>query len=83
VNPCSTCGGSLYPDFQIPMEIINPSYIVPLYLYWIIAPLANLGVSADYVIELELNHLFNNPVDFIFRVQNVKELIVLSITYII
>ncbi len=32
-NPCSTCGGSLYPDFQIPMEIINPSYIVPLYLY--------------------------------------------------
>ena len=33
VNPCSTCGGSLYPDFQIPMEIINPSYIVPLYLY--------------------------------------------------
>lgn len=33
VNPCSTCGGSLYPDFQIPMEIINPSYIVPLYFY--------------------------------------------------
>ena len=32
-NPCSTCGGSLYPDFQIPMEIINPSYIVLLYLY--------------------------------------------------
>ena len=32
-NPCSTCGGPLYPDFQIPMEIINPSYIVPLYLY--------------------------------------------------
>ena len=32
-NPCSTCSGSLYPDFQIPMEIINPSYIVPLYLY--------------------------------------------------
>lgn len=32
-NPCSTCGGPLCPDFQIPMEIINPSYIVPLYLY--------------------------------------------------
>ena len=72
-NPCSTCGGPLYPDFQIPMEIINPSYIVPLYLYWIIAPFAYLGVSADYVIESELNLFFNNPVDFIFSWVNISK----------
>jgi hypothetical protein len=72
-NPCSTCGGSLYPDFQIPMEIINPSYIVPLYLYWIIAPFAYLGVSADYVIESELNLFFNNPVDFISLEFNISK----------
>ena len=55
------------------MEIINPSYIVPLYFYWIIAPFAYLEVSADYVIESELNLFFNNPVDFISLEFNISK----------
>ena len=54
-----------FTKYQIPMENYQLLNVIPFHFYWIIAPFAILGVSADYVIELELNHPFNNPVDCI------------------